>query len=75
MVRPEMAAPTAALISKMRKLGVPFAVLRCTVNRLAPGPAIVRLLSINNAPPVNTMVLGAGNEKLMVSVGPAATRA
>ncbi len=41
----------------MRKLGVPPAALRCTVNRSAPGPLIVRLLLINNSALVSVIAV------------------
>jgi hypothetical protein len=41
IVRPEMAI-IPEVILKMRKFGVPVATLRCTVNRFAPGPLIIR---------------------------------
>src|SRR2546423_1292034 len=46
IVKPEMVT-LEAKIPKMRK-SVLAAALRCTVNRFAPGPLIVRLLSIDN---------------------------
>ena len=51
----------------MRKSGVPGAVLRCTLNRFAPGPLIVRYLLISNSPLVSVIVLFAGNRKVIVS--------
>ncbi|PZR76721.1 MAG: hypothetical protein DLM73_01785 [Chthoniobacterales bacterium] len=67
IVRPEIVTlklPEA--ISKMRKL---FALKgsRCTFNRFAPGPLIVRLLLRKNSALVSVIVLFAGSEKLIVS--------
>ena len=55
IVRPEMVAMTwLGVILKMRKL--PAAALRCTLNRFAPGPLIVRFLLISNSPLVRLIV-------------------
>src|ERR1700682_2190012 len=54
-------------MSKMRKSGVPTAVLRCTVNPLGVAPSIARLVLINNSPLVSVIVLFAGREKTMLS--------
>src|SRR5438552_8367266 len=66
IVRPEMFTTLPELILKMRKSGVPLAVLRITVNRLAPGPVIVRLLSNSNSPDVNVMGLARPAAKVIV---------
>src|SRR5947207_393048 len=67
IVRPAMVALTLAdAILKMRKL--PADPLRCTLNRFAPGPLIVRFLSTNNSALVSAIVLLAGREKLIVSL-------
>src|SRR6267154_5737918 len=59
IVRPEIVT-TAGLVAvtlKTRNCGVPPAVLRITVKRLAPGPVIVRFLSISNSADVKVIVL------------------
>ncbi len=69
MVRPEMVTgkkPVPPLRSKMRNCGVPPALLRCTVNTLAPGPVIVRSLLINNSALVSVIVVRP-EAKLIVS--------
>ena len=56
IVRPEMVTlmftvfPLLSVLAilNMRKLAVPLAALRCTLSKLAPGPLIVRSLSIIN---------------------------
>jgi len=73
IVKPEIVTlklPEAML--KMRKLSAP---LRCTVNRFAPGPVIVRFLLINNSADVSVIVLLAAREKLIVSPDTAAAMA
>src|SRR5882724_3244780 len=50
---------------KMRKSGVPMAELRWITRLLAPGPAMIRSLSIRSSPLVSVMVLTL--EKLIVS--------
>src|SRR6266581_1352622 len=70
IVKPEIVTlklPEAIL--KMRKSGVPPAVLRCTVNPFVVAPSIVRLLSINNSPLVSVIVLFAGREKTILPSG------
>src|SRR5258708_38338628 len=67
MVRPEMVTLTLVdAISKMRKFGVLDAALRCTLNRFAPGPLIVRFLLINNSSLVSVIVVRLA-AKLIVS--------
>ena len=56
IVRPEMLTVPDVML-KMRKFGVPAAVLRITVRRLAPGPVIVRFLSITNWADVSVTLL------------------
>src|SRR5437879_5598489 len=63
MVKPESATAPEAM-SKMRKSAA--LTLRVTVNRFAPGPLIVRFLSINNSPFISLIVLPAGREKPIV---------
>src|ERR1051325_1493850 len=70
IVRPEMATLEPLLIEKMRKSGAFDAVVRCTVNRFAPGPLIVRFVCIANSL-VSVIVLLAGKEKLIVPPDPA----
>src|SRR5437763_5493150 len=57
----------------MRKACV-TTVLRCTVNRLAPGPEIVRFLLINNSSLVRVIVVRPA-AKLIVSLEAAAAMA
>ena len=72
MVKPEKeTVPPSVVTLKMRKLGVPPAVLRWTVKRFARGALIVRLLLIGNSPLVSVIVLLAGRLKLIVSPGEA----
>src|SRR5712672_3142905 len=64
IVRPEIVAVTLAKakgISKMRKDPAPR-----TANRFAPGPLIVRLLSITNSP-LTTLIVVIPIAKLIVS--------
>ena len=50
-----------------RKAGVPLALLLATVSRSAPGPVMVRPLSISNSSVVSVIVSGVGRVKVMVS--------
>src|SRR6202040_2235614 len=58
MVRPEMVTKLPTAMKKMPNLGIPGPMLlRCTVNRLAPGPLIVRFLLIDNVALVRLTVV------------------
>ena len=57
IVNPEIATVMFGLILKIRKFGVPPALLRIIVSRFTPGPWTVRFLSINNSPLVNVIGL------------------
>src|SRR5216117_890693 len=70
IVIPEIETVTALeLMRKIRNRG-PLGGLRCTVKRLAPGPVMVRFLSITNSPLVRVTVVTLG-AKLIVSPGEA----
>src|SRR5713226_2353189 len=74
-VKPDIVTVTPALIVKMRKSGVPPAVLRFTDSMFAPGPLIVRFLSISSSPLVSVIVAGPTEvrpaAKVIVSPGQA----
>src|SRR5260221_4451377 len=44
-VKPDITTVFPELMVKMRKFGVPPAVLRCTVSRLVPGPLMLTLVA------------------------------
>src|SRR5215472_3624074 len=54
------------LIVKMRNCGVPAALLRSTVSRFAPGPVIVRFLSITRSAVVSVIGLVTVFPKVIV---------
>src|SRR5260370_3581235 len=64
IVSPEMLTMPPCT-SKMRNAGVPLAELRWTARRAAPGPEMVKFLTINNSPLVSVIV--PLTEKLIVS--------
>src|SRR5437588_5512059 len=63
MVKPESVTVPATMSKIRKRLAV---TLRVTSNRFAPGPLIVRFLSINSSPLVSLIVMPAGREKPMV---------
>src|SRR5207253_2257687 len=70
MVKPEIVTLVLAPTSKTRKLGIIPKKLRCMVSRFAPGPVIVRFLSITNSLLVRLTVVRPA-AKLIVSPGDA----
>src|SRR5947199_8286940 len=66
MVRPKML--TVELIVKIRKFGVPPAVLRCTVNRFAPSPLMLILWFMSGSALVKLIVFGVLRPKLILIV-------
>src|SRR5207249_946411 len=64
--RPKML--TVELIVKIRKFGVPPAVLRCTVNRFAPSPLMLMLWFMSGSALVKLIVFGVLRLKLILIV-------
>src|SRR5947207_2131996 len=66
IVKSEIVTGLTVLIVKIRKAGVPAAGLRTTVSRFAPGPVIVRPLSITNWADVSVMGLARPAAKVIM---------
>ena len=70
MVSPESPTIQPALIVKIRKLGVPPALLRCTVNRFAAGPFMLTWWLMLGSALFKLIVFGVLKLKLILIVPP-----